>query len=410
MKNLESTGDLKGSVVLFMALAAALGTSTIYLLQPAIADVSASIHTNLAMVGVAFAFGPIGYMVGLLTLVPLVDRFQPKNVLAIQFLLLGLALLLTAFVQDIALLALLIGVTGACSVVGAGMSSIAGKLTAHHRRATNLGIVTAGISVGILAGRIIGGWLADYLGWREMLMVFAVACVVVAICCRLVLPTSQTNTNKGYLAGLASLPGLFLSHSVLRLAAFRGALWFFSFCAVWSGLAVALSKPPFSFSAERIGLYALAGLSGVFATRIAGVWTDKVGARRVILIGLFCAGCSSLIGGLVLPNTVATLLGLALFDAGLFAAQVANQSTVLAIDPTSPARFNSAYMMVYFVGGTLGTMFGAAAVEWFGWTMNSFVATALITVAALFTWRARGSSVTRHKSSNLNTEAENNSL
>jgi predicted MFS family arabinose efflux permease len=73
------------------------------------------------------------------------------------------------------------------------------------------------------------------------------------------------------------------------------------------------------------------------------------------------------------------------FDAGLFAAQVANQSTVLAIDPAAPAQFNSAYMVVYFVGGSLGTAFGAAAVGWLGWPVTAAVTAAAIVLAILLT-------------------------
>lgn len=385
----ENAAHLRGIVVLFMAIAAALGTSTIYVLQPSIADVAASTHTGIAVIGVALASGPMGYMVGLLAFVPLVDRFPPRDVLGAQFALLGLALALSATVKSAAVLTLLIGCTGACSVVGAGLSSIASRLTLPHRRATNLGIVTAGISAGILAGRIVGGWLADQMGWREMLFAFAAACGIFAICCRIVLPATRGHATEGYFAGLLSLPSLFASHRTLRLAAFRGALWFFGFCAIWAGLAVALSQPPFSYSAERIGLYALAGLSGIAATRIAGVWTDRVGARKVILVGLTLAGCAALLGGVVLHNAVATLVCLALFDAGLFAAQVANQSTVLALNPAAPARLNSAYMMVYFVGGILGTMSGSVAVEWFGWAASSVLITALIAIAAVVTLIAR---------------------
>ncbi|WP_260508847.1 hypothetical protein [Mycolicibacterium farcinogenes] len=89
-------------------------------------------------------------------------------------------------------------------------------------------------------------------------------------------------------------------------------------------------------------------------------------------------------------ETAATLVGLAVFDAGLFAAQVANQSMVLAIDPVAPARFDSAYMVVYFVGGSLGTAFGAAAVAWIGWLPTVAVTAAAIGLAMLFS-RARPS-------------------
>ena len=394
MSKVEPTADLAGTTVVFMAMAAALGTSTIYLLQPSIAEVAASTGTGIAATGVALACGPVGYMLGLLALVPLVDRFPPRNVLGAQFALLGIALALSAVVHSIGALALLIAVTGACSVVGAGLSSIASRLTRPERRATNLGIVTAGISAGILAGRIVGGWLAEQLGWRAMLLTFASACGAFAISCWMFLPITRGAVRGGYLAGMLSLPRLYAEHAALRLAALRGALWFFGFCAVWSGLAVALSQPPFSYSAERIGLYALAGLSGVAATRIAGVWTDRVGARKVILFGLALAGSAVLVGAVTLHNAPVTLVCLALFDAGLFAAQVANQSTVLALNPSAPARFNSAYMMVYFVGGTLGTMFGTAAVEWFGWTTTSVLVALLIGIAAMVTLTIRAESLT----------------
>ncbi|MEU4315483.1 MFS transporter [Nocardia sp. NPDC024068] len=385
--SVEAPADtrLRGPVILFMSVAAALGTSTIYPMQPAIADVADTLGTRITAVGLALACGPIGYLIGLALLVPLVDRYAPGRVLAVQFGILAGALAAGAAVGTVPALGAVIALVGACSAVGAGLSSVAGRLADPRRRATVLGTVTAGISVGILAGRIIGGWLADELGWRGMLLVFAAACGLVAVCCPVALPATPGNAERGYLSTLRSLPGLFVHHPPLRVAALRGALWFFAFCAVWAGLAVALSEPPYSYSAERIGLYALAGLSGILATQIAGARTDRDGARRVILAGLALAGPAAIVAGFGLANTFATLVCLAVFDAGLFAAQVANQSTVLAIDPTAPARFNSAYMLVYFIGGSLGTAFGAAAVEWFGWAATALITAAAIGVAAMIT-------------------------
>ncbi|GAA4226453.1 MFS transporter [Actinomadura meridiana] len=368
-----------------MSLAAALGTATIYPLQPAIADVANSLDASLAAVGVALAGGPLGYMVGLGVLVPLVDRFYPGRVLSIQVGILSAALFLSAVVGDAWTLGAATGVIGACSAVGAGLSSVVGRLASPDRRAATLGIVTAGISAGILLGRIVGGWLAEVIGWRGMLMVFAVACAVVAVALPLVVPKTRGRAERGYLDTLRSLPGLFVRYPALRLAAARGALWFFAFCALWAGLAVALSEPPYSFSAERIGMYAFAGLLGIPATRVSGAYTDRVGAHRVILAGLLIAGAAAALVGFALPSAAAALACLALFDAGLFAAQVANQSTVLAIDPAAPARFNSACMLVYFVGGSLGTAFGASAVEQFGWSATTAITAAAIAIAAAIT-------------------------
>lgn len=373
------------SVVVFMALAAALGTSTIYVLQPSVALVAASMNRPIGDIGVALACGPVGYMIGLIGLVPLIDRFTPGRVLGVQFAALGAAMILSAAGPSTAWLGAMIAITGACSVVGAGMSSLAGRLALQQHRATTLGIVTSGISAGILGGRIVGGFLADQLGWRGMLVVFAIACAVVAACCPLILSAARVEATGSWLRNIRSIPGLFVRYPTLTWASVRGSLWFFGFCAIWAGLAVALSQPPYSYSAERIGLYALAGLSGIGATQIAGAWTDRVGARRVILAGLLLAFIAVVVNGFMLHHTVATLACLAVFDAGLFAAQVANQSTVLAIDPTAPARFNSGYMVVYFIGGSLGTAFGAEAIGWIGWQSTTTVTAAAIFIASMLT-------------------------
>ncbi|WP_324195324.1 MFS transporter [Nocardia abscessus] len=372
---------LRTPVVWFMALAAALGTASIYPLQPAIAEVAGSLHTSLAAVGMALACGPIGYLAGLALLVPLVDQFAPRFVVSAQFGVSAVALAVNAVVGSPWLLGFVVGLIGAGSSVGAQLSSIAGRFAHPSRQATALGIVTAGISAGILMGRIVGGWLTDSIGWRGTLSVFAMACAAISVIARFVLPSAAGSATVGYLATLREIPGLYTRFSALRLAAGRGALWFFAFCTIWAGLAVALSQPPFSYSAERIGMYAFAGLLGVVATRISGTWTDRIGARRVILVGLVLALAAAAVLSVSLPQTVVTLLCLGLFDAGLFAAQVANQSTVLAIDPAAPARFNSAYMIVYFIGGSLGT----AAVGWFGWPATALLAVMAIAAAAAVT-------------------------
>ncbi|MEU6827213.1 MFS transporter [Nocardia beijingensis] len=381
------THVLRTPVVWFMALAAALGTASIYPLQPAIAQVAASLHTSLAAVGSALACGPLGYLAGLALLVPLVDQFAPHIVVATQFAALAVASAATAVVGSPWLLGLVVGLAGAGSSVGAQLSSIAGRFTHPARQATTLGIVTAGISAGILAGRIVGGWLTELIGWRGTLAAVAAACAVIAAIARVLLPAAHASTTSGYLATLRGIPGLYREFTALRSAAARGALWFFAFCAIWAGLAVALSQPPYSYSAERIGMYAVAGLLGVVATRVSGTWTDRVGARRVIAVGLALALTATAALGVLLPHPIAALVFLGLFDAGLFAAQVANQSTVLAIDPAAPARFNSAYMIVYFVGGSLGTATGAAAVGWFGWPATTALAAAAIATAMATLWR-----------------------
>jgi len=148
------------------------------------------------------------------------------------------------------------------------------------------------------------------------------------------------------------------------------------------GLSLALARPPVDLSSARIGGYALAGLLGVAATRVAGAAADRHGSRTVILAGLAAAAACALImiGSLQLVPVLLAALGV--FDAGLFSAPVANQSAVLGIDPPRPAQINGAYMVVYFIGGTIGTAVGGSLINLAGWPGIGLGATAALAVAA----------------------------
>ena len=49
-------------------------------------------------------------------------------------------------------------------------------------------------------------------------------------------------------------------------------------------------------------------------------------------------------------------------------------------------------MLVYFIGGTLGTAFGAAAVGWIGWPATTAIAAGAIALAMIITITVRGNS------------------
>ncbi len=135
---------LRAPVVAFLTFAAALGTATLYPLQPSIAEVAGSLDVPAAVVGTVLACGPLGYLAGLAVLVPLVDRFPPRTVVAAQFAALAVALALATAVGSAALLGLVLAVIGAGSAVGAQLSSVAGRFAEPRRRATVLGVVPPG--------------------------------------------------------------------------------------------------------------------------------------------------------------------------------------------------------------------------------------------------------------------------
>jgi hypothetical protein len=81
-------------------------------------------------------------------------------------------------------------------------------------------------------------------------------------------------------------------------------------------------------------------------------------------------------------------LTLARPPADLSSAQVANQSTILGIDPARPAQFNGAYMVVYFIGGSVGVAADGSLIDLIGWAGIGLTAVAALTVAASIVLRS----------------------
>ncbi|MEV0844148.1 MFS transporter [Actinocatenispora sera] len=370
-------------------LAAAVATATSYVLQPELADVAAGIGSSVSTVGILAGVPIAGYLAGLVLLVPLADRVRSNRLVAAQLALLAAGLAVAAAAPNPVLLGLGLLIAGACASTGAQLSSLAGRYSVEARRGRTVGTVTAGISAGIVLGRILGGALADRFGWRWMLLAFAAACVLLGLAALRTLPNRPLPPTQPYGAVLAALPRLVWRDRALRFAALSGALWFSAFSLIWVGLSLALARPPVSLPPRTIGLYALAGLLGMAATRVAGRLADRFGWSRVVVCGLLLAAACAALMGVSLTHPVPLLAALALFDAGLFSAQVANQSRVLGLDPRRPAQLNSAYMAVYFVGGATGTAVGGLVLAWAGWPAVAALA-ALALVSALVLVRLGG--------------------
>jgi predicted MFS family arabinose efflux permease len=379
----NEVAELTTARVCVLAVAAAVATSTSYVLQPELPIVARDVGSSLPVIGVVAALPIGGYLFGLALLVPLADRMRSHRLISGQLSVLAAGLMLAAVAATPLVLGAGLFVSGLCASTGAQLSSLAGRYSEASRRGRAVGTVTAGISAGIVLGRVLGGTLAGWWGWRAMLFVFAAACLALALAAAAILPRTAIRPTQSYLTVIRSLPGLLRSSRQLRTSAVAGSLWFFAFSLVWVGLSLALARPPANLSPARIGVYSLAGLLGVAATRVAGAAADRRGPRVIILSGLAAAVVCTLTMTGSLHHVPVLLTALAIFDAGLFSAQVANQSTVLGIDPARPAQFNGAYMVVYFIGGSAGTAIGGSLIDLAGWAGIGLTATAALTVAAV---------------------------
>jgi len=72
-----------------------------------------------------------------------------------------------------------------------------------------------------------------------------------------------------------------------------------------------------------------------------------------------------------------------LLDVGVQAAQVANQSRVLGLVTAAQGRVNTLYMIGYFTGGSLGSLFATYGWSRWNWSGVCAVGIGLTTIAGL---------------------------
>jgi predicted MFS family arabinose efflux permease len=182
-----------------------------------------------------------------------------------------------------------------------------------------------------------------------------------------VLPRTPPATSLPYRRVLWSLKDLWQSYPQLRTSSFIGALLFAAFSAFWSTLAFHLAEPPFGYGPQVAGLFGLLGAAGAASAPIAGRLTDSRGAAFTVATGTLITAAAFVVFMLAGGSLVMLALGVVVLDVGIIAAMNGNQSTVLGLAPQATSRTNTIYMVLYFLGGALGSYTGGLAWHHFGW-------------------------------------------
>lgn len=120
---------------------------------------------------------------------------------------------------------------------------------------------------------------------------------------------------------------------------------------------------------------------GLGVTRVAGTLADRFGDRAVIRDRLVVAAASTLLLAVALGRPGWLAVGLALFDAGCFAAQVANQTRVVAIQPARAGALSAAYLTLYYAAGAGGAAAAGLLNARLGWGAMMIVTAAAIAAA-----------------------------
>lgn len=380
-----SERQLSRSIVILLAVACGAAVANLYYAQPLLHAIAAGIGTSSSAAALLVTATQIGYAAGLLLLVPLGDLLDRRRLVSGMLVVTALGLAAAAAARSLGVLALALGVVGVTSVVAQILVPFASTLASEDERGRVVGQVMSGLLMGILLARTVSGLGAAVLGWRAVYAIAAGAMLILSAGLWRALPEVPTEGGPPYLKLLASVVTLIREEPVLRRRMVYGALGFASFTAIWTSLALLLSRPPFSYNEAVIGLFGLAGLAGTVAAQAAGRVADRGDSRTAT--GFFLSAIALGWGLCSLGGTRVVLLiaGIIVLDLGIQGQQILNQTIIYALRPEARSRLTTAYMAGNFLCGAL-----ASAATYLAWRDGGWLAVCTLggalSLLALLVW------------------------
>lgn len=379
-------------VALLFALACGLCVANVYYAQPLLDAIGREFSVSDARLGQVMTATQVGCAMALVFLVPLGDRVERRRLMVIQSLLLSGLLACVAMVHEwYLLLAGMAGIGMLATAMTQGLIAYAASVSPPGSRGRVVGIAQGGVLMGLLLARVFSGAMGDIAGWRGTFVISAAFSLLLILPLRLKLPRSAVPERPmGYLALLASMPGLLREERVLQVRGVLALLMFAVFNIFWNAMVLPLSAPPHGFSHTVIGAFGLVGALGALAAIRAGHWADQGYGARTSAAGLLLLLGAWVPLSLMEHSMAALMLGIVLLDMGGQAIHVTNQGMVFASRPEAHARIVGLYMLFYAVGSGTGAAAGTATYAYAGWQGVCWLGAAISLLALIFWWVTRG--------------------
>lgn len=369
---------------MFFATVCAVAVATIYAAQPVLAQIGSDLGVPEAHLGWIVTAGQLGYLVGLVLLVPFGDMIDRRRLIGWHLLLAAIGVALAATATRTWMLLAGLAVAGVFAVVVQTTVAFAAAVSTAEERGRTLGVVTSGVVIGILGSRVAAGAFAAQWGWRSVYVGLAVLLVALAGLVPRLLPPDPRREQVRYVEVLTSLARLFRD----RLFVSRGLIAFFlfaSFGTLWSGLALPLTAAPWHLSTAQIGLFGIAGLAGALGAARAGRWADDGLAGAVTGGALALLAASWIAIGHASWSLLLIVVGVIVLDFAVQAVHVSNQHLLTTAHPHRTSSVIGGYMFFYSLGSALGATATTAAFAVAGWTGSSILGAAFAT-CALIVW------------------------
>ena len=357
------------------------GAGTIHYQTPMLGAMAAEFGASPAEIGWVPTMTFAGFLSGILLLAPLGDRFDKRRLILTQLAIVIVALLAVAAAPNLPVLVLGCFAVGVFACFTQNILPLAAELAPPERRGRVMGTLLTALFLGILWGRLAGGFVGAYLGWRWMYVISAGILLALAPALVAKLPSSAPKTALPYYQLLASLFHLLRRHADMRRVVATQFLLGICYGGLWATMAPMLART-YGLGPQSAGLMGIPGAAGILVARPAGRWMDRRGARPVVLTGISLIVAAWAVFALGLWWVGALIAGAVLLDCGLRATMVANQTIMNTLSPEARSRSNTLFGIHVWGGNAVGAFVASTALAHGGWLAVCGIA-ALAACAAL---------------------------
>lgn len=367
MKQLKENKGIERSLLLTMAVIAGLTVANCYYNQPLLEMIRHDMGVSQHEANLITVVTQIGYALGLCFLIPMGDLYSRRRIIVINMSVAAVMAVFIAFSQRVWIVWGASLLLGACSVIPQFFIPIAGQYSEKKNKGRNMGIVLSGLLTGILASRVVSGYVGEWLGWREMFIIAALIMIVCLILTLKIMPQIDSNYVGTYRGLMKSVFHIVANNARIRLYAIRAAFSFGSMMAIWSCLAFRLVQAPFFSGSEMVGTLGMCGIAGALAASGLGKLVNQWGIRRMSLYGACLQLVAWTTAYLFGDTYMGLIVAIILVDIGLQCLQLSNQSGCIQEMPEASNRANTIFMTTYFIGGSFGTYCAGLAWTHEGW-------------------------------------------
>ncbi|MEH6564260.1 MAG: MFS transporter [Halopseudomonas sp.] len=381
---------ISAGMTFFLALCCGFLVANLYYSQPLAGPISQALGMAPESAGLIVTLTQIGYVLGLLLVVPLADLIENRKLILIMLVLTVVAVIGAALANSALIFLAASVLIGVGAVAVQVIVPLAAHLASEQTRGKVVGNVMSGLMFGIMLSRPVASFLAELYDWHAVFIFSAAVMGVLGLAMRWMLPVRRPSSVLSYAELLRSMGTLALSTPVLQRRAFYQAMMFGAFSLFWTTTPLVLAGPAFNLSQSDIALFALAGVAGAISAPLAGRVADA-GWTRVATIAAMLLAIFSVLATLVLPlgstASLAVLVAAAvLLDFGVSGNVVLGQRAIYGLSADLRSRLNGLYMATFFIGGAIGSVVGVWGYTHGGWLVAALIGAAMPALALFVLW------------------------